>query len=78
MTEKIERFVGIDVSKQTLQVCVLPDSVQRCFDNSPSGHVELLQYLASVGPQLVVWNRPEATSWSRCVRCGRREFPSLW
>ena len=54
MTEKNERFVGIDVSKQTLQVCVLPDSVQRCFDNSASGHVELLQYLASVGPQLAV------------------------
>ena len=54
MTEKNERFVGIDVSKQTLQVCVLPDSVQRCFENSASGHVELLQYLASVGPQLVV------------------------
>ena len=46
MTEKDERFVGIDVSKQTLQVCVLPDSVQRCFDNSPSGHLELRQYLA--------------------------------
>lgn len=28
--------------------------MQRCFDNSPSGHLELLQYLASVGPQLVV------------------------
>ena len=54
MTEKDERFVGIDVSKQTLQVCVLPDSVQRCFDNSPSGHLELRQYLASVGPLLVV------------------------
>jgi len=54
MTEKNECFVGIDVSKQTLQVCVLPASVQRCFDNSPSGHVELLQYLASVGPQLAV------------------------
>ncbi len=77
MTEKNERFVGIDVSKQTLQLCVLPDAVQRCFDNSPSGHLELLQYLASVGPQLG-WNRPEATAWSRCVRCGRRRFPLLW
>ena len=54
MTEKNERFVGIDVSKQTLQLCVLPDAVQRCFDNSPSGHLELRQYLASAGPQLVV------------------------
>ncbi len=47
-------FVGIDVSKQSLQVCVLPHSVQRSFDNSPSGHLELLQFLSTVGPQLVV------------------------
>lgn len=47
-------FVGIDVSTQTLQVCVLPDSVQRCFDNSPSEYLELLPYLASLGPQFVV------------------------
>ena len=47
-------FVGIDVSKQTLQVCVLPHSVQRSFDNSPSGHLELLQFLAPLRPQLVV------------------------
>jgi transposase len=42
------------ISMQALQVCVLPDPMQRCFENSPSGQLELRQYLASFGPQLVV------------------------
>ena len=50
-------FVGIDVSKQTLQVCVLPHSVQRSFDNSPSGHLELLQFLGMHQSEGVLFQR---------------------
>lgn len=39
------RFVGIDVSKSSLDVCILPDRHFFSFDNSPSGHEALLAAL---------------------------------
>ena len=59
MTEKFERFVRIDVSKQTLQVCVLLIPCSAVSENSPSGHLELRQYLALVDRSSWCWNRPE-------------------
>ena len=50
-------FVGIDVSKQTLDCALLVGAQmqQRCeFNNDPSGHTLLLEWLRSIQPALVV------------------------
>jgi transposase len=47
-------FVGIDVSKQRLDVHVRPSGEQWSVDNDPKGHAQLVQKLAVVAPTLVV------------------------
>ena len=47
-------FVGIDVSKNTLEVCALPGPKRNQFDNNPCGLVELLAWLRPLAPELVV------------------------
>lgn len=57
MHETEAAFVGIDVSKQTLDCALLVGAQmqQRCeFNNDPSGHTLLLEWLRSVQPALVV------------------------
>lgn len=41
----ITRFVGIDISKSTLDVCVLPDRQAASFANCPSGIDDLCRFL---------------------------------
>jgi transposase len=54
MTPSPERFVGIDVSKDVLDVHVRPDATARPFANTPEGLAALLDWLGSLGPTLIV------------------------
>lgn len=47
-------FVGIDVSKATLDVAVLGDAMSRRFGNAPSGFRRLVDWLRALSPQVVV------------------------
>jgi transposase len=49
-----ERFVGIDVSKETLDVHVLPEGRAFAVARSPAGIEALLGELSGLGPELVV------------------------
>lgn len=54
MASSSERFVGIDVSKQSLDVHSRPDGTSRRFDNTAPGIAALVGFLASVTPTLIV------------------------
>lgn len=49
-----QTFVGIDVSKATLDVCCLPGKAYRQFDNDVAGHTKLVEWLASKPACLLV------------------------
>jgi transposase len=49
-----ERFVGIDVSKSTLDVAVRPDGTHRSVPNTDEGFDQLVDLLRPLGPVLVV------------------------
>lgn len=49
-----ERFLGIDVSKDRLDVHVRPDGTTRSFDNTTDGLDALLEWLRSLGATLIV------------------------
>lgn len=49
-----ECFVGIDVSKTTLDAHLRPEGTVRRFDNTPEGIVALSEWVASHAPTLVV------------------------
>jgi transposase len=46
-------FVGVDVSKERLDVCRLPGGEVKAFANDPSGHAELVAWVRSLGETLV-------------------------
>jgi transposase len=50
-----EHFVGIDVSKDTLDVCVYPTQDSFCVPNSPDGLDELIKRLKPIESQLIVF-----------------------
>jgi transposase len=50
----ILHFVGIDVSKADLDVCLLPEGARHRLANSASGHQQLLQQLPPAGQTLIV------------------------
>ena len=52
MSEQV--FVGIDVSKDRLDVCVLPDAEKAAFENNDEGAEALGSKLAERGATLVV------------------------
>lgn len=49
-----ERFVGIDVSKATLDVAIRPDGTHRQVPNTDEGFDQLVALLVPLGPVLVV------------------------
>ena len=53
-TPKQEVHVGIDVSKRTLDVCLLPQGESFVLTNDQEGVDQLLSHLEGVGPELVV------------------------
>lgn len=54
MTPSLERFLGIDVSKNTLDVHVRPDGTARQFDNTPEGLDALVEWARPLGLTLIV------------------------
>lgn len=54
MTTSSERFVGIDVSQKVLDVHVRPGGTARHYANTSEGIAELLAFLQSLEPTLVV------------------------
>lgn len=49
-----ERFLGIDVSKATLDAHLRPDAKARRFDNTPEGIAALLEWITPLAPTLIV------------------------
>jgi len=54
VTTPTERFAGIDVSKDALDVHVRPDGTTRRFDNTPAGITALVAWLDPSAPARVV------------------------
>ncbi len=54
ISEQFQEYVGIDVSKTQLEVCVLPAKQHWVATNDESGRQELTQRLAALGPALIV------------------------
>ena len=54
MTSTSERFLGIDVSKKTLDVHLRPEGTARQFDNTPEGISALVQWVTPLAPTLIV------------------------
>jgi transposase len=52
MSEKT--FVGIDVAKDTLDVAIRPEGIQRNFPNDEEGWHSLLLFVRPLGPSLIV------------------------
>jgi transposase len=54
MTELNDCFAGIDVSKQFLDVSVVPSEEYRRFSNDPEGIDELVAFFRDLAPELIV------------------------
>ena len=68
-------FIGIDVSKEHLDVALLPSTTQRRVTNDAAGIAELAQWLGQSEPELIVL---EATGGyeSACVaELARADLP---
>lgn len=52
--EETGNCVGVDVSKERLDVFVQATNEHRAFDNKAAGHQELCEYLGTIRPRLVV------------------------
>ncbi|MCB1547895.1 MAG: IS110 family transposase [Hyphomicrobiaceae bacterium] len=51
---EVSCFVGVDVSKDQLDVCLLPGNEARAFANSPAGQAELVAWLQGKPPCAIV------------------------
>jgi transposase len=54
VTTPTQRFVGIDVSKDSLDTHLRPEGTARRFDNTPAGIAALVAWLEPLAPALVV------------------------
>lgn len=50
----MERFAGIDVAKDALEVFIRPDTIQKNFPNDEKGRTGLTRFLGKMEPSLVV------------------------
>ncbi|MER9489843.1 IS110 family transposase [Mesorhizobium sp. M0563] len=67
MTAIIARTLGIDISKDRLDVHLLPEGTERQFANDANGLRELLRWLAPLAPNRIVY---EATgAYHRLLEC---------
>ena len=48
------QFIGIDISKDHLDVHIRPDGRQQRFSYDPDGLAKLLEMISEVGPELIV------------------------
>jgi transposase len=61
-------YVGIDVAKETLQVCVLSASQQQCeFGNTPKGHQQLVKWLKQQKDKIAVVGLEATGSYGEAV-----------
>lgn len=51
----VEHFIGIDISKARLDVCVWPTREQRSFSNDAGGLADFVTYARDLSPNLVVF-----------------------
>jgi transposase len=65
---------GIDVSKENLDVCVLPLGISRRFSNDESGCAELVEVLAAAAPSRVIF---ESTGGLEMLAVGIASAASL-
>ena len=49
----MEKFAGIDVAKETLEIFVTPD-IKKSFPNNDEGRKDLARFLSDVRPKLIV------------------------
>jgi len=50
----MELFVGIDVAKETCEVCIRPDNIRKSFTNDDQGRVEMARLLTEAKPALIL------------------------
>jgi transposase len=50
----MELFVGIDVAKETLEVCVRPENIRKGFANDDQGRVDMARFFAEMTPTLII------------------------
>lgn len=50
----MESFVGIDVAKETCEVCMRPDNIRKSFANDEQGRVEMARLLSESRPALII------------------------
>ena len=50
----MESFVGIDVAKETCEVCIRPDNIRKSFANDEQGRIEMARLLAETQPVLII------------------------
>ena len=50
-----QHFIGIDISKQGLDLCILPDNTYKHFPNTPTGIASLIQWAKPYTPSLCVF-----------------------
>lgn len=53
--DNIAYFIGIDISKERLDVALLPDETHHCFDNAPDGLNKLIPFLKRYSPERIVF-----------------------
>lgn len=68
-------MVGIDVSKEQLDVHVLPEGVGAQFANSPEGIVALLGLLEEQGPKLIVLEATGGMEMEAVIAMSGRALP---
>ncbi|SEH82074.1 hypothetical protein SAMN05216228_100983 [Rhizobium tibeticum] len=55
------RFVGIDISKSSFDICILPEQQSLTFANTAAGIAAFIAFLAPVeGIERLILERPEA------------------
>jgi transposase len=70
----VEKFVGIDVAKDTLEVFVTPDT-RKSFVNNDEGRTELARFLADARPKLVVLEATGGYQVPVVETCALRKLP---
>lgn len=72
---KKERFVGIDVSKATLDVHVLPEGQALVFNNDAEGITSICKKLGKLRPQLIVLEATGGLQIPVVTALGLKKFP---
>ncbi|MCR9071831.1 MAG: IS110 family transposase [Alphaproteobacteria bacterium] len=69
-------YIGIDVSKARLDVCVWPANELRTFDNSPSGVATFIRFARKVSPELIVFEHTGRLSRDLIEHLADYEIPT--